>query len=175
MFAVTARLRWSAVRIHPFLALFACVAALVGCDHATKLAAESSLRDRAPVTVVHGVLDLRYAENRDIAFDTFSRFAIHPSAAALSLCAGVGIVAILVLWTRRANASAREHAAFVFILAGALGNVIDRVVRGHVVDFIHPRFWPTFNVADVLVAGGVGLLLLTHGDAKRIRPSSASS
>lgn len=48
------------------------------------------------------------------------------------------------------------------MVAGAIGNVADRVARGHVVDFIHVRFWPVFNVADVLVAVGVGLLALTQ-------------
>jgi signal peptidase II len=59
------------------LALLACVACLVGCDHATKLAAESTLRGHAAVTVVPGLMDLVYTENRGVAFSVLERLSIH--------------------------------------------------------------------------------------------------
>jgi Signal peptidase (SPase) II len=45
---------------------------------------------------------------------------------------------------------------------GALGNYLDRVFRGYVVDFIHVPHWPVFNVADIAVSVGIGLLVSTH-------------
>ncbi len=54
-----------------------------------------------------------------------------------------------------------EHQlALGFLLGGTFGNLIDRVVYGSVVDFIHLPFWPSFNVADTFNVLGVGLLLL---------------
>ena len=52
------------------------------------------------------------------------------------------------------------HAGFACIVAGALGNALDRATRGHVVDFIHVHFWPVFNVADILVVAGIAILAL---------------
>ena len=60
-----------------------------------------------------------------------------------------------------------ERAAYVFLLAGALGNVIDRLARGFVVDFIRLPHWPVFNVADVLVV--VGMVLLAAAGYRRAR------
>ena len=58
----------------------------------------------------------------------------------------------------RANGWARVGLALV--LAGALGNYADRLLRGYVVDFIHVTHWPVFNIADVLLTVGGALVLL---------------
>jgi signal peptidase II len=143
-------------------ALFACVIALVGCDHATKLAAESALRDRVAVAVVPGVLDLSYTENRNVAFDALARLSLHPPPSVLAAFALAATAFILAAWVRRRRAAWPVHAGFALVVAGALGNALDRVTRGHVIDFIHVRFWPVFNVADVLVVAGLALLVLGY-------------
>lgn len=71
----------------------------------------------------------------------------------------------LVLWLRRIDRSARTlAAALALIIGGALGNMIDRLRLGEVVDFIFvhwgPHYYPAFNVADSAITVGVGLLLL---------------
>ena len=144
------------------LGLVACVACLVGCDHATKLAAETVLRDHAPLRVVPGWMDLAYTENHGVAFSALERLSIHPPAWALFALAVGATSALLGLWFRRRRAPWPEHAGFALVVAGALGNALDRVARGHVIDFIHVRFWPVFNVADILVVAGGLLLLLVH-------------
>ena len=146
-----------------FLGLLACVMALVGCDHATKLAAATALREHGPVVVVPGVVDLAYTENHDVAFDGLSRLSLHAPAALLVAFAACITAAVLVAWVRRRRAAWPVHAGFACIVAGALGNALDRAARGHVVDFIHVRLWPVFNVADVLVVAGIAILLLCRG------------
>ena len=131
--------------------------ALVGCDHATKALAEGVLQ-RAPMAVVPGMVELRYAENHDIAFSALGRLAVVPPAVALFAFGALAIVAIMIAWWRRRRAATSlEHVAFGFIVAGAIGNVIDRVARGYVVDFIHVTHWPIFNVADALIVVGMAL------------------
>jgi len=159
------------------VALLLCVVALVGCDHATKVAAETALRDHAALRVVPGVMDLAYTENHGVAFSALERLSLHPPAWALFGLAVVATSALLALWFRRRRAAWPEHAGFALVAAGALGNALDRVTRGHVVDFIHVRFWPVFNVADILVVAGGALLLVVHARRKRttgygFRPSS---
>jgi signal peptidase II len=141
-----------------FLGLLACVMALVGCDHATKLAAATALREHGPVVVVPGVVDLAYTENHDVAFDGLSRLSLHAPAAWLAAFALCITAAVLVAWVRRRRAAWPVHVGFACIVAGALGNALDRATRGHVVDFIHVHFWPVFNVADILVVAGIAIL-----------------
>ena len=65
------------------------------------------------------------------------------------------------MWWRRRHDSARAlHIGFALVVAGAAGNVIDRMMRGYVVDFIHVHYWPVFNVADVTIVAGTILLAL---------------
>jgi signal peptidase II len=155
------------------LALLACVALLVGCDHATKLAAETSLRDHAALAVVPGVVDLSYTENHGVAFSALERLSLHPPAWALVLVALAMTGVVVAAWLRRRGARWPEHVGFALLVAGALGNAIDRIARGHVVDFIHVRFWPVFNVADVLVVAGIAWLMLVHARLRRSVPGGA--
>jgi signal peptidase II len=72
---------------------------------------------------------------------------------------------VLLLWLRRIDRGARLLAgAVALILGGALGNVIDRLRLGHVIDFVHAHwgehYFPAFNVADSAITIGAGLLLL---------------
>ena len=78
----------------------------------------------------------------------------------------IGIVVSLLLigWLRRGVGNRLEAAAYVGMIGGALGNVADRVRIGAVVDYLDLHWrgmhWPAFNIADILVVGSVGLLLL---------------
>jgi signal peptidase II len=75
------------------------------------------------------------------------------------------IVVALALWAHRAGSRA-EATALGVIIGGAIGNVVDRIRQGAVTDFLDLHafgwHWPAFNVADIGITGGVGLLLL-HG------------
>src|SRR5204862_6408823 len=113
---------------------------------ATKLAASAVLRDRT-LDVVPGVLDLQYTENHDIAFSLMRSFAIPGRPRVLLAFAALGAVFVAVLWwRRRKEATSMAHVGWSLTMAGAFGNMADRVVHGYVVDFIHLSHWPVFNV-----------------------------
>ncbi len=132
--------------------------ALVGCDHVTKHVAKVDLEGRAPKHLLGSVLDLRYTENTDVAFNLL-RAVPEQTRAPLLLASGLfGCAALLVLLALRPQRMAIQ-AALVLVAAGALGNTLDRVARGYVVDFIHVPHWPVFNVADVCVTAGAVLLM----------------
>jgi signal peptidase II len=138
---------------------------LVGCDHATKLAVMMKLGGGDEVQIVPGVLDLRYAKNDDMAFSLLHQFShappmLHRSALLVAVSLIVLAVVLAAWWKRRSDPSRALHVGFALVVAGAAGNVIDRMLRGYVVDFIHVHMWPVFNVADVLIVAGTILLAL---------------
>ena len=152
--------------------LLAFVSFLVGCDHATKHAAQTMLAGKQPLALLPGVLDLRYTENHDSAFSLFARAGMHGMGLWLGLAATAVLGVLLVMWFRRRNEASRmEHLGFAFAVAGALGNIADRMLRGYVIDFIHVRYWPVFNVADIAVVVGVALITL----ASLRRPAEPAS
>lgn len=141
--------------------------ALVGCDHATKVAAQSVLEHRGAVALVPGLLDLHYAENRDTAFSLTRVLRFPGKGALLVTLAVIGLCAVILAWWRRRRASTTEQVAYALLVAGALGNALDRVLRGYVVDFIEIHRWPIFNVADVaIVAGALLLAAVSFGRAR---------
>lgn len=79
----------------------------------------------------------------------------------MGLLVSAGLIALL----RRGVRNRMETIAYVGIIGGAMGNVLDRLRMGAVVDFLDfhwkAQHWPAFNLADVFIVGGVGLILLT--------------
>ncbi len=95
---------------------------------------------------------------------------------------GLGLAAaVVILWLlRRTPGQPRFRAALILILGGAVGNVIDRLVYGHVVDFLlfywKDWYYPAFNIADVAITCGAVLLVLDEllrGRAKAKQSSGA--
>lgn len=119
---------------------------------------------KAPIVLVDGYLELRYAENCGAAFGMLDR---GPSWVRLAIFGPAAAAAVLgLMWLFYSGYGGRLFAASVPLIAsGALGNLVDRARLGYVVDFIrfHLRdgfAWPTFNLADSTITVGVALLLI---------------
>lgn len=138
---------------------------LVGCDHATKGAASVFLAELPPVKVVPGVFDLRYTENHNAAFSMLRGWSHPDKAIFLSLLASAMVLFVASLWWRRRAAPLVEQAGYALVVGGAVGNIIDRIARGYVIDFLHISRWPVFNVADVAIGVGAALLALSARSA----------
>ena len=131
---------------------------LVGCDHATKFAAKVELDGQAPRSLIHGLLGLRYTENTDVAFNLLRAVPERVRAPMLVIAGVAAMLALLgFLLLRRSNLGV-ARVALLLMTAGAVGNVLDRVLRGYVVDFVQIPHWPIFNVADIYVTAGAILL-----------------
>lgn len=128
----------------------------VALDQGSKTWALESLSDGEPLHVV-GSLQLALSFNSGVAFSLGrgSGLAIVPIAVA---------VVLVVVYAAR-NLGGRLAATSVgLVVGGAVGNLVDRLVRGHdgsVVDFIDLQWWPVFNVADACIVVGGALLALT--------------
>ncbi len=130
-------------------------------DQLTKIWAEADLVLHDPVAVFPG-LNMTLAYNTGVAFSMFDDWGDFGRWLLSTLAIVVSIV--LVVWLWRLNATEKLLAiALGFVLGGALGNVIDRVMYGHVIDFIHVYYqdwnYPAFNAADAAITLGAILLI----------------
>ena len=103
---------------------------------------------------IFSLLSLERTSNSGIAFG----LAGHVPSLLLILVAAAIVVVLLLLGTQMKWRG--SSIAIGLILGGALGNLLDRIFRGSVVDFIDLPHWPTFNLADVAITVGVVLLIL---------------
>lgn len=148
-----------------FPLLLGVAGAIVALDQWSKQQASMHLAYREPVHVLGEFVRLTYARNSGIAFSLFAGRGLP-----LWIFSMVAAAAVLVLFARHARLSAGRQLALACILGGAIGNLIDRVTTGQVVDFILLSWgrheFPVFNVADVAVTCGVTLFALTwtHDD-----------
>ncbi|GGI97371.1 lipoprotein signal peptidase [Alicyclobacillus cellulosilyticus] len=109
-----------------------------------------------PISVWPGVLEIDYIQNPGGAF------GILPDARWLFITVAVLVLAAAVTLERRLRPSAWSRFALGCLLGGAVGNMTDRVVWGNVIDYVYVRaiHFPVFNLADVAIDVGVGLLVL---------------
>jgi len=132
-------------------------------DQTTKAWAIRRLRFGDDVSVIPNFLNFAYAQNTGVAFSFLDN---QGDAGRWGLSAVAGIAAVLVLYYfwRVPRSHDRLLGALALLLAGILGNVTDRLRLGFVIDFIDVQFgnwhYPTFNVADMAICIGAGLLIL---------------
>ena len=132
-------------------------AALIGIDQAIKLWATNVLQPIGAMPLIPHVVELRFVLNPGMAFSLLSGrqlFLIVATSAALIL------VAYWLLF--RSRNDRLQQAALILVLGGGIGNLIDRVLNGEVVDYINLLFmrFAVFNFADICVCVGVALWVL---------------
>ncbi len=145
------------------LGYLAAAGAVFLIDQTTKSWAQARLRLKDDIEVIPGLLNLAYAENTGVAFSMFDDHG-NTGRWALSAVAVIAAVLVLYFFWRTPRSDDRVLGSLSLLLAGIIGNVTDRSRLGYVVDFIdfHVGGWhyPTFNVADMAIVLGAGLLIL---------------
>ena len=143
-------------RVIPMLLL---VASAVAVDQVIKWLVETRLPFHELVPVIP-MFALYRTWNEGIAFSLLGGL---PDTALLALT-GLVIIFVLYLWWRTPSGRGIAHLGFALIIGGALGNLVDRAVYGHVVDYIlfHTENWSfaVFNLADAFISIGAGLIVL---------------
>ncbi|MBM3162762.1 MAG: signal peptidase II [Chlorobi bacterium] len=149
---------------------FSIASIVVLLDQFTKKLAVMFLREKGSISLVGEWLKLTYAENNGIAFGV--EFA--PPLVMILL---VGTISLLVVFyvMKSGNRTTLFLLPFALIFGGGVGNLIDRITVGRVIDFIHfdlyqgvimgswVSLWPVFNIADSAITIGACMLILLHG------------
>ena len=161
----------------PMIWLWLAVLAVI-LDQVTKVAAEQLLTFAQPVYLLP-VLDFTLLYNKGAAF---SFLADQPGWQRWFFTAvSIGVSIMLIVWVKRLPRGAVWlPIALALILGGAIGNLIDRVIYGHVVDFIsvhwNNRYFPAFNIADsAITLGAIMMVLDVIREIKEERAAKAES
>ena len=132
---------------------------LIAIDQITKLVAIQYLASGQSIPIWNGVLELTYVENRGVAWGMMQNQQWIVLAITSIMLAFIAVV----LASCRLRKSHTATIGALLIFAGGIGNLIDRIARGFVVDFIHYFKWfdfPVFNFADCCVSVGAVLILI---------------
>jgi signal peptidase II len=129
-------------------------------DYVTKIWAIDTLKGKADITVIEGFFDFSYLENRGAAFGIFQGRVY-----LLAFVTMIIMAVLFVMYQKTKKKTKLLTISTALILTGAIGNLIDRLRYGFVVDFIswhwkNTYYFPTFNVADICITVGTGLLIL---------------
>lgn len=146
------------------------VAVIVVFDQLTKFIVDRSMPLHHSIPIIEGFFSLTYVRNTGAAFGIFAGSAEIFRRPFLILVSVVAIGFIVVMLKRLRDSEMWLVTALAFILGGAIGNLIDRVVYGEVIDFLDcfwgSYHWPAFNVADSFITIGVTITLFILIKAK---------
>lgn len=141
------------------MTIWICIIALgIVIDQLTKYLSVKYLASLISVPIINGVLHLTYVENTGAAFGMLKDHRwIFMTLSTLSI---IGITVFLIAYRKKIPAFA--GAAVSLVISGGIGNMIDRIFRGFVVDFIHFSLidFYVFNAADAFICVGSGLLVI---------------
>ena len=143
---------------------------LTAADQLIKLVVERNLQPIGTAEFINGFIGWNYVRNTGAAFGSFSQ-----STTLLTVVTGAVILAGIILIATKKIKSKFYLTCAVLIISGGLGNLIDRIFRGYVVDFIDVQFtdFAVFNFADILVTvGSIALMIYVIVDIFRDRKKS---
>jgi signal peptidase II len=145
--------------IHLFIVLL-----VISVDRWTKHLAATRIALYSHIQIIPGFFRLTHTENTGAAFSLFADSPAHWKTAALIAFSVVATLIVAGLLWKQARALTVTGIALSLILGGAAGNLWDRAVSGHVVDFllfyVKQYQWPVFNLADSSIVVGAGLLVI---------------
>jgi signal peptidase II len=152
------------------LAMYGTAAVVLGADQLTKYLVVRNLAGEPPVRIIGSVVELRYATNSGGAFSLLTGAPLFFALTAVAVIGGI-------LYAGRRARGLPVQVALGLLLGGAVGNLLDRLLRGdqplrgEVVDFIKIGWWPVFNLADsCIVIGGLLLAFLLSRTERPAEP-----
>jgi len=140
------------------------VLAILALDRWTKWLIQSKLVLDQTIPIIDAFFNITYVRNSGVAFGILDRVTLPFKSTVLAVLTLAAISGVLIYSWRTPIRQTLLQTALSLILAGAVGNLYDRVRYSYVIDFIEVYYrtyrWPSFNVADSAITVGVGLLVL---------------
>lgn len=135
---------------------FLIILAVVVLDQAIKKAVVAAMALHQSIPVIQDIFHITYIHNTGAAFSMMEGMRSFLILLPLVLV----LAAVIFIFLKRKTAHPLLLTSFAMIAGGGLGNMIDRIAYGYVVDFLDFRVFPIFNAADIFVCVGCGLLIL---------------
>jgi signal peptidase II len=164
----------------PFLFLLGAITIpVILLDQASKLFVQAHMALYESIAIIPNYLDITYTLNPGAAFSMLADAPAWVRTMFLLTMACAAIIVLVVMIVRAERVSI-SSVAFALILGGAMGNLIDRAIRGRVIDFMRAHYYdlnyPIFNVADSAISIGVALIILTafFGSDDESKPNHSS-
>ncbi|MEF9933694.1 MAG: signal peptidase II [Clostridium sp.] len=134
---------------------------LVLLDQGSKYLANVTLKGQSDIVLVKGLFSLTYLENRGAAFGMFQN-----NKFILVGLTSLVIIGLIIFLYKEKRLTKTLKISIILIIGGAIGNLIDRVFLGYVIDYFHFYItdifdWPVFNIADICVVIGTGLMAIS--------------
>jgi signal peptidase II len=133
-------------------------------DRWTKWLIDTRLLLNQTIAVIDGFFNITYVRNTGVAFGILDPFQSSMKSTVLSILTVGAIIAVIAYSWRIPLTQKLLQVALSLILAGALGNLYDRISYGYVIDFVEIYFrnyrWPSFNIADAAITTGVAFLAI---------------
>jgi signal peptidase II len=133
-------------------------------DRWTKWLIDTRLVLNQTIVVIDGLFNITYVQNTGVAFGILNTVQSSMKSTILAILTIGAIIGVIVYSLRTPLTQRLLQAALSLILAGALGNLYDRIRYGYVIDFIEVYFhdyrWPSFNIADSAITTGVAFLAI---------------
>ena len=164
----------------PFLFLIGAITIpVILLDQATKLFVQAHMALYESIAIIPNYLDITYTLNPGAAFSMLADAPpwVREAFLLTMACAAIVVLAVLIVRSDRVSITS---VAFALIMGGAMGNLIDRAIRGRVIDFMRAHYYdlnyPIFNVADSAITIGVAMIVLTafFGSDDEPKPNSPS-
>jgi len=155
-----------------YIILLAVVPLVLIVDQLTKLYIDGTMKLYQSIPVIDGLFNITYLRNRGAAFSFLAEASWRLPFFLIATV--IAVIAILVAFRKLRDDQRFAAVSLTLILSGAVGNLIDRVRMGEVIDFLDVYWknhhWPAFNVADSAICVGVALLALDmYREEKRLK------
>jgi len=139
---------------------------ILALDQATKAVVEHSVPLYGSIAVIRGFFSITHVKNTGAAFGILAGDTGFFRTGFFVIITIAALILILLIFRKIKENRVLVPLALAMVMAGALGNLVDRIRWGYVTDFLdlywHAYHWPAFNIADSAITGGIVLLLLDN-------------